>query len=290
METAGLDEVEAGFLARRWWGAYTCGVIMSANVASTVWTAVRQCLAGLADLLLPNLCAACDAADVSDAGLCSQCNVDLLSLVSLAYCPRCGATVGPNIPVREGGCWACPNPLPRFAEVIRLGPYARPIRSVVQALKYRRQEAMVARLGELLSQGVQAKCPDRPPDVVVSVPMHWRRRLIRGCDHARLLALAVAGNLSVPLGRELVRVRNTPPQVHLPRTRRIENMRGAFAAVDKQSLAGAHVLLVDDVTTTGATANEATRALLAGGADRVTLAVVAKAEPPRAYSQHLSQE
>ena len=260
---------------------------MSANIALTAWDGVRECLAGLADLLLPNLCAACDAADVSEAGLCSQCNLDLLSLVSLAYCRRCGATVGPNIPVRDDGCWACPNPLPRFAEVIRLGPYARPLRSVVQALKYRRQEAMVARRGEVLAAGVQAKCADRAVEVVVAVPMHWRRRIGRGCDHARLLGESVAKNISVPLGSELVRVRNTPPQVHLPRTRRIENMRGAFVASDKRSLAGAHVLLVDDVTTTGATANEAAKALLKGGADRVSLAVVAKAESPRAYSQHI---
>jgi predicted amidophosphoribosyltransferase len=73
--------------------------------------------------------------------------------------------------------------------------------------------------------------------------------------------------------------------VHLPRSRRIENVRGAFEVGDAQSLHGARVLLVDDVTTTGATANEAARALLRAGASSVTLAVLGKAEPPQAYSK-----
>ncbi len=85
------------------------------------------------------------------------------------------------------------------------------------------------------------------------------------------------------LGDQLIRVRHTPPQVHLPRTRRIENVRGAFAVRTKRRIEGARVVLVDDVTTTGATANEAARTLLKAGASNVHLAVIAKAEPPRAY-------
>jgi predicted amidophosphoribosyltransferase len=117
--------------------------------------------------------------------------------------------------------------------------------------------------------------------------MHWRRRLGRGYDHARVLAREVGGRLDVPVGAELVRVRHTAPQVNLPATRRIENVRGAFAVGDARAVAAADVLLVDDVTTTGATANEAARTLLAAGAARVVLAVVAKAEPPTAYAPHL---
>ena len=76
---------------------------------------------------------------------------------------------------------------------------------------------------------------------------------------------------------------HTPPQAHLPKTRRIENVRGAFSVSDPKVISGARVLLVDDVTTTGATANEAARALLAAGASQVVLAVIAKADPPKAY-------
>jgi len=246
---------------------------------------VRALAAGVAELVLPEACCACEDPRVAANRLCERCNVALLGLVSLAYCPRCGATLGPNIPARDDGCWACPNPLPRFSRVVRLGPYTGPLRSIIHELKYRRRDAMRRRLGALLAQAVRGGGTHQEFDVVLPVPMHWRRRLARGYDHARVLARAVARELRLPLGDELVRVRNTPPQTHLSRTRRIENVRRAFALRPRENLAGASVLLVDDVTTTGATASEAARTILAGKALHVTLAVVAKSESPRAYTQ-----
>ena len=252
----------------------------------SAWRAVRTAAAGLADLLLPNVCAACRADDATAEGLCEDCSVRLLTLVALPYCMRCGGTLGPNVQPRPDGCGACDTTLPRFARLVRLGPYADPLRGVIRELKYRRRDTMRARIGRLLAQAVAARQDDPPLDLVLSVPMHWRRRLARGCDHARALATAVAAELKLPLGDELIRVRHTPPQVHLSRTRRIENVRGAFAVRRAGSIGGARVLLVDDVTTTGATANEAARTLLGAGASCVALAVVAKAEPPTAYAQH----
>ncbi|MHC4983039.1 MAG: ComF family protein [Planctomycetota bacterium] len=248
--------------------------------------AFRSCARGLADLLLPSICGACAGQDVAAEGLCSSCNTRLLSLVALGYCPRCGTTLGPNVPAREDGCWACPSILPRFERVIRLGPYADPLRQLVRDLKYRRREVMRRRLGAMLAEGVAADT-ERKFDLVLAVPMHWRRRLARGCEHARLLARELARRLELPLGDELVRVRHTQLQTSLSRTQRIQNVRGAFGLSSSRALAGANVLLVDDVTTTGATANEAARTLLGGGAERVTLAVIAKAEPPTAYAEQV---
>jgi len=207
-------------------------------------------------------------------------------MVALRYCRRCGATIGPNIPLREDGCSACPTTLPRFATVVRLGPYAAPLRGIVGELKYRRREQMLRRLGELLGEAIIARDDVEAPELIMPVPMHWRRRLSRGYDHARALARRLARCLDLPVGGELIRVRHTPPQVTLSRSRRIEMVRGAFALRSRAPIEGAHVLLVDDVTTTGATANEAARTLLGGKASRVTLAVVAKAEPPTAYAPH----
>ncbi|MFA6132887.1 MAG: phosphoribosyltransferase family protein [Phycisphaerae bacterium] len=246
----------------------------------------RQLAGGLVDLFLPASCGGCGDGQVAAAGLCQRCSVRLLELVCLPYCPRCGATVGPNIPVRDDGCRGCPNTLPRFAQVIRLGPYADPLRPAVRDLKYRGRDALRRQLCMLLAEAVAARTDPRPLDLVMPIPMHWRRRLGRPFDHARLLAATLAGALDLPLGDELVRTRHTPPQVHLARSRRIENVRGAFGLVRPASLAGAHVLLVDDVTTTGATANEATRTLLEGGVSAVTLTVIAKSEPPTAYADH----
>jgi len=260
------------------------------------WKTIREAFAavtgGTADLLLPEVCAACEANDAAADALCEGCGKALLSLVALPYCPRCGATTGPNVPARDDGCPACPATLPRYARTVRMGPYAEPLRSLIRELKYRRCETMCRRLGRLLGQAVATACmadsradAAEPPHVVLSIPMHWRRRLARGSDHARLLARAVAAEIDLPLGDELIRVRHTPPQTHFSRTQRMANVRDAFSVRRAGGLAGINVLLVDDVTTTGATANEAARTLLAAGVNRVVLAVVAKAEPPTAYAE-----
>jgi len=138
-------------------------------------------------------------------------------------------------------------------------------------------------LGEAITQ---SDTPHRKADVIVPIPMHWMRRLARPTDHSAVLAEALSSELKIPVDRLLKRIRNTPPQVHFTRTQRFANIRGAFGGVAGKHLEGAHVLLVDDVTTTGATAGEAARMLLKSGASRVSLTVIAKAEPARAYTQH----
>jgi len=252
-----------------------------------IWSAVASGAGAMGDLVLPRACAACRSPEISSGRLCEPCNIALLSLVGLSYCPRCGTTIGPNIPVRPDGCPGCPSTLPRFAQVFRLGPYADPLRTVIRELKYHRRDTMRRRMGQLLGQLVAAGIQDdqTAPQLVMPAPMHWRRRIVRGWDHARALADAVGQELRLPVGHELVRLRNTPQQAQLPRSRRITNVKGAFAVKNADALSGASILLVDDVTTTGATANEAARTLLQAGAARVTLAVIAKSEPPTAYAQ-----
>ena len=260
----------------------------SVQFRKSVFDAAGSCAAGAVDMILPAVCGACGRNQPLEAGLCERCRLELLALVSASSCPRCGGSLGPNIPTRADGCGQCHHTLPRFCRVHRLGPYTACLRRAVRDLKYRRHLRLRGRLTHLLAQRIRAAEDEgggtERLDVVVAVPMHWLRRLGRGFDHARAIAVGLARELRLPLGCELVRIRNTPPQVHLPRTRRLENVRGAFAARSPGAIAGANVLLVDDVTTTGATADEATRVLLAAGADRVTLAVLAKAEPPTAYA------
>jgi len=258
-------------------------------LAGPLKEAFRTCLNGMADLLLPQTCAACGAAEVAAEGLCSECNLELLSLVALPACPRCGGTLGPNVPAREDGCGQCATTLPRFERTFRLGPYAGCLATAIRDLKYHRRLHLRRRFARLLARRVSAGWDGPAFDLVLPVPMHWWRRLQRGFDHARSVAGRVAAELKLPLGTELVRVRDTPPQTRLPRTRRIENVRGAFAVRSRATVRGASVLVVDDVTTTGATANEAARTLLAAGAHRVVLAVFAKAEAPTAYAHALRQ-
>jgi predicted amidophosphoribosyltransferase len=107
--------------------------------------------------------------------------------------------------------------------------------------------------------------------------MHWRRRVRRGVNGAELLAERVACRLRVPLANRLLRRRrHTLPQSSLPRSERLENVRDAFVKRLAYHLEAAHVLLIDDILTTGSTCSEAARALKRGGAAQVTVAVVAR--------------
>ena len=252
---------------------------MSGAVAQ-VGQHVRHWGATVLDLVFPSVCSGCQAADAEADGLCDACRVKLLSLVALPYCLRCGQTRGPHVPVYGDGCHACPTPLPRFTHLIRLAPYAPPLRGAIRQFKYHQSAATAVRLVDLLATRIAETC-EAEFDVVIPVPMFWSRRLGRRFDHSRWLAERLAKQLQLPVAMELKRTRNTPPQVGRNRTKRIENVRDAFSC--SGAVAGARVLLVDDVTTTGATASECARTLRAANASSVTLAVLAKAEPPQAY-------
>lgn len=140
---------------------------------------------------------------------------------------------------------------------------------VIAALKYRR----LTYLGEHLGAALAAGYPELSDDagLVTSVPLHWRRRLTRGFDHAAAIARPLARRLGLPYAPLLTRRRATRPQVGMARAARLDNPRGAFALSRGarpvlDDLGDRPVLLVDDVATTGATLDAAAGALVAGEA------------------------
>lgn len=154
-------------------------------------------------------------------------------------------------------------------------------------MKYRRKIHIARHLAALLAEAIAARAEPESFDIVMAIPMYWTRRLFRRWDHSLELAREVSDRLNLPMGNELRRIRDTLPQARLPASRRADNVKGAFAAKRTATLEGANVLLIDDVLTTGATANEASRTLLSASANSITVAVIAKADPPPAYSDKL---
>lgn len=246
--------------------------------AAAIRAGLGTIAAGLGDLLLPRTCASCHSGIEGGAVFCDACQIELLHHVATLYCPRCGASVGPFATrTWEDGCARCPNPLPRFERVYRVGPYKPPLREAIRSWKYRGAPGAYRYWTNLLVERISQDAGASTFDLIVPVGMYWSRRWARPLDHAAVLAEALGRQLNLPVLRELIRVRNTPQQAHLSQTQRKENLRDAFSVRRGTDLAGATVLLVDDVTTTGATANEATRTLQAAGALHVHLAVIAKA-------------
>ncbi len=240
---------------------------------------IKPILSAAADLIFPVVCPACRQHPASGQGfLCDDCRVELLTQISITYCPRCGNTLGKNVPAPLAGCGLCPNPLPRFDTIIRLGEYASPTRDLIRRLKHFPSSSYVGILADMLAASITARGVEF--DCILSVPMHLRRRLLRGSNHVDPLAAALAKRLKLPLDPSLVRIRNTPPQVHLPRTERLKNVKNAFAVRRAKHLENKTILLLDDVTTTGATADECVRTLRRAGVAAVHFAVLAKTVHP----------
>jgi ComF family protein len=123
---------------------------------------------------------------------------------------------------------------------------------------------------------------ERNFDSVIAMPMHWRKRWERGFNQAELLAEPVAKRLGLPLKRNLRRTRHTQAQAGLDEAARRANLRGSFTVVAGEQLSGQHVLLIDDVFTTGATLRAASAALKSAGAARVSALTLARVD--RRYS------
>lgn len=214
------------------------------------------------------------------AGLCPQC-AEKLKPRLLGFCPGCASlTQAPDQPVTL--CADCRLRPRLWSAVGFFGEYGGELREAVLRLKFGGALARLDLLRELAWQayGLHRERPDgfdpQGPDLVTAVPLHWRRLLTRGYNQSLELARGVAGKLGSPLVAPALRkVLSTRPQSRLEAAERRTNLAGAFLA-DAQVVEGKKVLLVDDVMTTGATLEAASRALFAAGAARVEVLVLAR--------------
>jgi ComF family protein len=218
----------------------------------------------LLELIYPPRCASCGG-DTRREPFCATC-ADALEPVP-AGCPRCGLP-GPALPC--GTCRATP---PAFVSLSAGGLFGGPLADAVHAFKYGDRPALARPLGAWLAGRVVL--PAGAP--VVAVPLARGRRIARGYDQAALLADGLARAVGAPRLRAVLRrVRETAPQVGKSREARRRNVADAFAA--RGAAAGLDLVLLDDVVTTGATADAAARALLQAGASSVTVVALARAE------------
>jgi ComF family protein len=236
----------------------------------------RQLAQGIVQLIFPAVCGACgQSVDAEEGAFCSECRATLTA-DAVPTCPRCAASVGPHAAV-EAGCTQCRDEHFSFEKAIRLGPYEGLLRELILRLKHSTGETLAELLGELWAEAVQVRLREVGADVVVPVPLHWWRRFRRGYNQSEALAGRLAARMRLPCRPGwLRRIRHTPQQTSQTPSERKENVRGAFRARSWARLRGKVVLLVDDVLTTGTTCHEAARALRAGGAARVIVAVLAR--------------
>ena len=151
--------------------------------------------------------------------------------------------------------------------------YEFPVDAAIKALKFQRRLFYAPALAELLSR----ECDRLPDDIdaVLPVPLHWRRKWFRGFNQADEIGAPVAKHLGIPLIRSVRRIRSTPFQSGLSARQRSKNLRAAFSV--RERLRFQHVLIVDDVITTGTTTRQIASVLKKAGAKKVSALAVARA-------------
>jgi len=160
-----------------------------------------------------------------------------------------------------------------FDEAYCYGAYEGTLRKLIHLFKYNGMRALAAPLGELLGNALPR---DRQFDVVTAVPLHWRRRWMRGFNQSELLGREISRRRGIPSVRALRRGFATRAQAGLSNSQRRENVSGAFRA--RKRLNGTRILLIDDVMTTGATAAACAIALKKAGARSVSLLTLARVD------------
>jgi ComF family protein len=225
------------------------------------------------DVLLPPLCLICDEPVAENATLCPAC-WPRVTFIAPPFCAACGAPF--DVPVEEGTlCGRCIDAPPLFASARAAMIYDDFSRGLVLGFKHGDHTYAA----KALAAWMQRAGGDRLAacDVIVPVPLHRRRLFARRYNQAALLALQIGRRAQKPVCVDaLRRVRATPIQGHMKRKEREDNVRGAFAVAHPAAVAGKAILLVDDVFTTGATAGECAKVLLAAGAARVDVLTLAR--------------
>src|SRR5262245_2366212 len=227
---------------------------------------LRDLSHGLLRLLYPGVCSVCgDSLPPEQNHFCATCRA-AMTTDPFSTCPRCASTIGPfALATVKDGCTRCWNSSFRFERAVRLGPYDGLLRDVILRLKHLSGDGLAELLGELWAVHAEATLRGLHADVVIPVPLHWRRRWKRGYNQSLALARGLAARLELPCRPSwLRRVRHTREQTKQTPSARRDNVRGAFRATIKLP-PGQTVLLVDDVMTTGSTASEAASALRTAG-------------------------
>ena len=234
----------------------------------------RPWITAALDLVFPPLCPLCDR--MLGAGrrdpLCGEC-WEGFERIAPPWCRCCGAPLG-----IEGLCGACRSRRPRFAYARAAVLYGDLVREAIHAFKFGGRRGLANPLGDLLAGLGLSALPGAAPDALVPVPLHSRRARERGYDQALLLARRLERAWGVPVVADaLLRAVPTQPQTVLDAAARRRNVRDAFAVRRAEVIAGRHIVLVDDVLTTGATAGECARSLYRAGATAVGVLTVARA-------------
>jgi competence protein ComFC len=227
-------------------------------------------------LLYPPVCTICGRNIRAGEYLCDQCETKAVRIVA-PFCQKCSEPFEGAI-TSAFTCANCAHRTIYFDAAVAAYRGRGIVRQIIHEFKYGRQ----IHLRHLVARWLHAALDDerlcgRRFDVIVPVPLHPARQRERGFNQASLLAEMLSAQTSIPAKPVLERIRYTTTQTALDRSERMENLHNAFRLRKNADVRGLHVLLVDDVLTTGSTLNECARLLKRAGALSVHAATAARA-------------
>ena len=228
-------------------------------------------LTPLADLLLTPLCFGCGSRlrEASDL-ICEDCLAQL-ALPGEDTCKLCGTQL------EQGACPHCAESIPLFRVARSAFLFKSPVRELVHAFKYDSYTRVSPWLIKGMLQTYQSEPAFSCCDLVTAVPLHWVRQRDRGFNQSELLARQLAKHLGLAYKQLARRSHHTPSQTRLSKEERQHNLGNAFKLKSKQDLSGSHILLIDDVFTTGTTVNQLSRLFLDHQAASVAVLTAARA-------------
>ncbi len=220
----------------------------------------------LIDHSFPAVCHLCSAQ--AHGSLCHDC----VNTLPRNDGPRCSLC---DVPTAHQAlcCGDCLTKPPSFDRIMTSWRYEPPVSHLIQGLKDRHEHFWIPTLAEPLINRIDAL-----PDLIVPTPIHWSRRIRRGFNQSQLLAAHLSRHLKCPARSILVKHTRTVAQKNLNRKKRLQNLKSSFTC--KESVQGKHIALVDDVVTTGATAEILARILKAHGASKVDIWALARTPAP----------
>ena len=231
-------------------------------------------LNGLSDLIFPFSCTVCHKGLEVSMGrryLCAEC-IGKIRLIKENVCSRCGkeSAISP--------CRSCKEKKQIFRKARSAGIYEGVLKECIHLFKYSKKTYLARPLGKLLIDLIYYEQDLSKAELLVPVPLDRRRYRERGFNQAQLLAAIISKKTGIPISRSLYRTGDAPSQTQLSRQERIVNVKGLFKAVRNNGVTGKSILLIDDVFTTGSTANECARVLLIAGAQEVNVLTIARSE------------
>jgi competence protein ComFC len=242
-----------------------------------VWRKVLSLITNsVSSALIPEVCLFCGSGNLEGStSICPECRTSLRWVLS-PICSVCGRPLSTFEKERLDLCGACISNPPVY-DMARYGLYYENlVRVAITRFKFNASLYSSRPLADLLIETFNRHYIKQNFDVILPVPVHTRRLMARGFNQVTILSQKLATATGIPLDRtNLVKTKNTDPQVRLSRAKRLLNLTNAFQINNKKTIVKKRVLIVDDVSTTGATINEVSKVVRKAGANYVGVIILA---------------